>query len=251
MCGRFTNSLTGEELGAYFDVSELDDYANAPAWNIRPTDPVPVIFESPRHTDEQAASAEAAAAAAFDAHATERDDPDSVVRRLMAGRWSLVPSWSRELKTKFPTFNARSETAAEKASFKNSVRSKRAILPASGYYEWKTVGKTKTPYYIHDADEPLAFAGLYSWWRAPGSNEWILTATILTREAVGGLRDIHDRTPVTLPRHFVATWLDPTIVGDQGLVDAAVEAATPVAEALDFHIVGPVTGDSPDLVNPL
>lgn len=84
---------------------EAGDNLPGPAWNIKPTTRVPVVLES----------------------AKGEGDP---VRRLEAGRWSLTPSYSKELKTKFATFNARSETAAEKATFRGSVKSKRAILPA-------------------------------------------------------------------------------------------------------------------------
>ncbi|WP_104111849.1 SOS response-associated peptidase [Arthrobacter sp. N199823] len=166
------------------------------------------------------------------------------------------PSYSKELKTKFATFNARSETAAEKATFRGSVKSKRAILPADFYYEWETEGKTKTPYAIHSpGDEILAFAGLYTWWpdkSLPEDHEdyWTLTATILTRAAVGEVSQLHDRTPVTLPPSFWDEWLDADQDGDQTLVDAAVAAATPVAEALQFHRVGPLKGDGPGLVTP-
>ncbi|ONI65331.1 hypothetical protein ALI44B_01155 [Leifsonia sp. ALI-44-B] len=228
MCGRFAVSSSGEELGSYFDVDELDAYKLAPAWNIKPTQQIPVVLQS----------AKGEAEARY---------------RLEQGRWSLLPQWAKEPKLKYPTFNARSETAAEKTTFKASVRSKRAIIPATGYYEWKTVGKTKTPYFIYDPAQLIAFAGLYTWWRPPGGtdDDWILTATILTREAVGDLQNIHDRTPVTLPRHLHDIWLDAGTVGDQALVDAAVEAATPVAASLQFHQVGPVTGDDPDLINPL
>ena len=137
------------------------------------------------------------------------------------------------------------------------MRSKRAIIPATGYYEWKTEGKTKTPFYIHEEDGMIGFAGLYSWWKDTSLADddparWVLTATILTRDAVGVLRDIHDRTPVTLPSDWWDDWLDPTTVGNQDFVDAAVEASTPVAEALAVHEVAPLRGDDrAELINPL
>lgn len=215
-----------------FDVMAAGDNLPGPAWNIKPTTRVPVVLESAKGEDEP-------------------------VRRLEAGRWSLTPSYSKELKTKFATFNARSETAAEKATFRGSVKSKRAILPADFYYEWHTQGKIKTPYAIHSPeDEILAFAGLYTWWpdkSLPEDHEdyWTLTTTILTRAAVGEVSQLHDRTPVTLPPSFWDEWLDAGQDGDQALVDAAVAVATPVAEALQFHQVGPLKGDGPELVVPL
>jgi putative SOS response-associated peptidase YedK len=202
-----------------------------PSWNIKPTDTIPVVVESSRSGER---------------------------RRLVAqARWSLVPTWSTDLKLKFPTFNARSETAAEKPFFRDAVKSKRTLVPATGYYEWHTAGKTKTPYFVHDpSGADVVFAGLYSWWidrtrAADDESRFVLTASILTRPAVGELAAIHDRTPVTLPTEWWDDWLDPDMIGDQALVDAAVAAATPVAEALEFYRVGPVTDNSPELLNPL
>jgi putative SOS response-associated peptidase YedK len=167
-----------------------------------------------------------------------------------------VPAWSKELTLKFPTFNARSETAAEKPTFKSAVKSKRALVPATGYYEWRTEGKVKTPYFIGPASGLLAFAGLYSWWKNPAVAEddpakWVLTATIMTMPTVPSLAPIHDRNPMPLPRDFWDDWLSPALDGDQAFVDAAVAASVPVAEALSYHEVAPVRGDGPELIAPL
>lgn len=227
MCGRFAQYNPSEKLGAEFDIDEIGKDLPKPSYNIKPTQMIAVVAESAKGTD--------------------------TVRRLLEpARWSLIPPWVTDGKPKFSTFNARSEDAASKASWKNSVTSKRCIIPASGYYEWVTAEGVKTPHYIRakDHDATLALAGLYSWWRASESAPWLLTATILTMATVPELADVHDRNPVTLPREFWATWLDPTIVGDQALVDAAVAEARPVAASLVHHAVGPVTGDGPELILP-
>lgn len=199
------------------------------SWNVKPTQQIPVLFESAKGTGEMR-------------------------RRAELGQWSLVPSWSKTPTLKFPTFNARSEGITDKPTWRAPVKSNRAIIPAAGYYEWRTVGKTKTPFFIHTPGELLNFAGLYSWWREPGTTsdeDWMLTATIITRAAVGEVAGIHDRTPVTLPEHWIENWIDATVVGDQALVDAAVAAATPVAEGLEFYEVAPLKGDGPELVQPV
>jgi len=134
-----------------------------------------------------------------------------------------------------------------------AVKSKRALIPASGYYEWQTdpVTNKKTPFYIHPGEgEVMAFAGLYSWWKDhtlgdSDPNPWTLTVTMLTADSVHTLDYIHDRNPVPLPRELWADWLDPRIEGDQSLVDAAVAAAIPVAEALEITEVVAVTDDAP------
>ncbi|WP_434063387.1 SOS response-associated peptidase [Paramicrobacterium agarici] len=231
MCGRFAMDQTVDELITEFVIVTGQQPENwTPDWrngyNIKPTERVAAVFESSR-------------------------DGSAPVRRLEGARWSLLPGWARDAKLKYPTFNARSETAASKATFKSSVASKRAIIPARGYYEWKTVGKTKTPYFISEPDSPLAFAGLYSWWRTSPDEEWMLTATILTRQADGPLADIHERTPVTLPPHMHDVWLDATVVGDQQLVDAAVAASREVD--LVSYEVAPLgrDADGPELIEPL
>jgi len=220
------------DLIGLFQIEREGDELPGPSWNVRPTDRVKIVVES------------------------QKDD-DPPVRRLEGARWSLTPSYSDTLAMKGPTFNARSETAGTTSMFARSVASKRAVIPASGYYEWRTEGKVKTPFYIHGTEPFVGFAGLYSWWRdrSKGDDDparWVLTATILTMDAVAGLRDIHTRTPVTLPSEWWDEWLDPTTEGDQSFVDAAVQAAVPAAEELRFHEVAPIRGDDrAELINPL
>lgn len=230
MCGRFVVAGSNKDLVDLFDVDTVGENLPEPSWNISPTDPIRVVLESLKE--------------------------NHVTRRMEAARWWLTPSFSKELKTKAPTFNARAETVGSKPTFKPSLESRRALIPASGYYEWRTEGKTKTPFYIHLPGEPVVFAGLYAWWRNPElpddhPQRWVLSSTILTREAVGPVAEIHDRTPVTLPREFWNEWLNPRIKGTQELADEAVAAATPVGERLQFHEVRPVRDDSPLLIEPL
>ena len=224
MCGRFAVDSEINELIEEFVAEGGSVHDWAPNFNVAPTDPVPVV--------------------------RERVADGTRTRSVEIGRWSLVPSWSKELKLKFPTFNARSESVSEKASFKGSVASKRALIPARGYYEWQTSGTTKTPYFIGPEEGHVAFAALYSWWRASSDAEWMLTATILTMDTVDELASIHDRNPVMLPRDWWDDWLNPELIGDQSFVDAAVAAAHPVASSLEFHRVDPVRGNGPELILP-
>jgi putative SOS response-associated peptidase YedK len=230
MCGRFIITDTAPDLAAMFDVELEGENLPEPSWNIKPTEQIPVVLESAKY--------------------------GPVVRRLESARWSLVPSTSTELFVGYPTFNARAETAAEKPTFRASVAARRALVPATGYFEWHTVGTTKTPYFIHSDDGlPLALAGLYSWWRNPvlaadDPARWVLTATILTTEATGPLRGLHDRMPVVLAEEWWDRWLDPHTVGDQTLVGAAVAASRVPCAALRFHEVAPVTGNGPELIEP-
>lgn len=187
------------------------------SYNIAPTEDIPVLIDSAK--DRQL--------------------------RFTRAHWSLVPGWSDTLKPKFPTFNARAEGVAEKATWKKPVQSHRAIVLARGYYEWQGLKGHKTPYFIRYPDGQLmGFAGLYSWWpdRTKPDDDpdrWVLTATILTSDAVQTLADIHDRNPVILPEDLWLHWLDPSIVGDQALVDDAVRAGVAEASTLQFDEVAP------------
>jgi putative SOS response-associated peptidase YedK len=103
----------------------------------------------------------------------------------------------------------------------------------------------------------MGFAGLYSWWpdRSKPDDDpdrWVLTATIVTSDAVQTLADIHDRNPVILPQQKWEQWLDPSLVGDQALVDEAVRAGVAEASTLTFDAVAPfgVRDDGSQLIHP-
>lgn len=163
-------------------VAEGGDFRDwRPSYNIAPTETIPVLLQS------------------------VKGDGD-VTRHLEPARWPLVPSRSKTLKLTYPTFNARSEDLASKTTWRGPLKTHRALVPASGYFEWQTFSDgTKIPHYIHNPDgELLMLAGLYSWWKDhtladDDPNAWTLTATILTSGAVDELLQIHDRNPVMLP----------------------------------------------------
>ncbi|WP_029040959.1 SOS response-associated peptidase [Cucumibacter marinus] len=125
-------------------------------------------------------------------------------REFAIGRWWLVPSWAKEV-GKYPTFNARGETAASKASFRSAFKSRRCLIPAEGYYEWtKAEDGGRDPHFIHLEGEPLSFAGL--WESHP---EFGLSCTIVTLPAAPGIAHLHNRMPVVLSPDAWSGWLDP------------------------------------------
>lgn len=138
-------------------------------------------------------------------------------RRLDAMRWGLVPAWAKDVSIGNRTINARSETAATSPAFRAAVRSRRCIVPVSGFFEWEKVeGSTrKQAWYITPADdEAFGFAGLWESWNDPAERSALgrgplLTFTVLTTTANDAMRPIHDRTPVILPRERFGAWLDP------------------------------------------
>ncbi len=99
-------------------------------------------------------------------------------------RWGLIPGWAKNPAELPPLFNARAETAAEKASFKAAMRHRRALIPASGFYEWRRNGSNRPqPYWVRPRHgRPIAFAGLMETWAEPGGSE-IDTGAILTTSA--------------------------------------------------------------------
>ncbi len=121
---------------------------------------------------------------------------------------------------------------------------RRAVVPASGYYEWRVVDGAKTPFYLSlPGDELMLFAGLYEWWRNPAAaaddpGRWLLSASFLTRESTGALRGVHDRMPVFLDSDLVEEWLDPQSEGTQELVDQVAAGGAEVAQRVEFHEVG-------------
>lgn len=182
MCGRYATFTRLDEQPGLFDLDFLTEgVLERPAnYNVAPTTSVPIIVE--------------------------RYD-EGLKREAHLAHWGLLPPWAKDKSFAAKMINARSETIAEKRSFAPSLKKRRCIVPADGYYEWKKVGSRKQPYYITRADgEPLAFAGLYSWWK--DGEEWILSTTIITR-AAEQLADIHERVPSILDQEDFSDWLDP------------------------------------------
>lgn len=125
-------------------------------------------------------------------------------------KWGLVPSWAKDQKIGNKMINARAETVADKPSFRAALKSRRCLIIASGFYEWKKTPEGKVPYLITLTDRKLfAFAGLYETWSSP-EGEIIQSCTIITTEANSLLKPIHDRMPVILSRDKEDIWLTGT-----------------------------------------
>ena len=176
MCGRFTLEYSWAEIHDAINLIPVSAAGrnDPPRYNIAPTQQVGFL--------------------------SQKDD-EIVVRD---GRWWLVPFWAKEI-PKFPLFNARSETAHEKSSFREAFKSKRCLVPASGYYEWtKAEDGGKDPHMIHLPDkEPFLFAGLW----AHNSNLDITSCTILTAAAHPNISHLHHRMPIVLTEQGWADWM--------------------------------------------
>jgi putative SOS response-associated peptidase YedK len=121
-------------------------------------------------------------------------------------RWGLVPWWSKEM-PKIPHINARAETVHEKALFREAFGKRRALIPATGFFEWQKRADGKQPYRFRRKDfEPFAFAGLWEFCRL--GDEDILSAAIIVGEPNPLAAAIHDRMPVILEPEDYDRWLD-------------------------------------------
>ncbi|NGY88220.1 SOS response-associated peptidase [Bacillus megaterium] len=123
-------------------------------------------------------------------------------------KWGLVPYWADDIKIGYKMINARGESVNEKASFKRSFKSKRCLILADGFYEWKKEGKNKQPFrFVMKDERPFAFAGLWEQWNR--GEEPLYTCTIITTKPNEVTEKVHDRMPVILEEDAYDLWLDP------------------------------------------
>ncbi len=182
MCGRFSLTANLTTVAQRFGVrtATAESAVWVPSYNIPPTKPVIVVN-------------------------------DDGTRSLTEMRWGLIPSWAKDPSIGNRMINARAETVATKPAFRVSLRKRRCLIVADGFYEWQKQGRSKQPYHIAlKTGEPFGFAGLWDSWTAPDGEE-IKTCTIITTEANDLLKLIHDRMPVILTREAEDIWLDPAI----------------------------------------
>ena len=140
-------------------------------------------------------------------------------RQIVLMRWGLIPHWAKDAKTAYKMINARVETLTQRPAFRGLLSHHRALVPASGFYEWQGKGREKTPYYIHPQDDQyIAFAGLYDTWTTPDGED-LYTFTIITTEADPFMAKLHNRMPVILARELEDDWLDPALTQARDVLD--------------------------------
>lgn len=174
-------------------------------------------------------------------------------REAVASVWGLIPVWSKDRSIAGKTFNARSETLMERASFRNLVGTRRCIIPVSGFYEWTAKGKAKQPLYFHpEGGGPLALAGLWTTWRDPATGESVVSHTVITTSANAMMRQYHHRMPVILEGGALDLWLDAAVTDPSVVLPVLQPApddllvATPVSTD-----VNNARHDGPQLILPL
>jgi putative SOS response-associated peptidase YedK len=179
MCGRFTLLAPKAMLEELFSLQVMGDLP--PRFNIAPSQPVAAVRPAKGGGNE-----------------------------LTLFQWGLIPSWSKDPAIGARMINARSETAAEKPSFRAAMKRRRCLIPASGFYEWGKAGAAKQPYFIHMKDRrPFAMAGLWEQWGGEDGSE-LETCAILTTSPNELVGEIHQRMPVIIAPEDYGAWMDPT-----------------------------------------
>ncbi len=223
MCGRFTLTADPADLQEAFNWVNFGNAELSPRYNIAPTQPLAVVANTGEH-------------------------------KLNFFTWGLVPFWAKDPAIGSRMINARSETLAEKPSFKNAFKRRRCLILADGFYEWQKIPgeKNKIPTYVHLKDrKPFAFAGLWEEWNSPDGSQ-ILSATIITTRPNELMAPIHNRMPVILPPSTYEQWLSTGEADTAKLsallrpLDANLMAAYPVSQ-----MVNSPRNDSPNCINPV
>jgi putative SOS response-associated peptidase YedK len=221
MCGRakLPEDVSEIKLGLKIDFDEIGDYR--PRWNAAPTSKLPVVVAR------------------------------NGARTLTMMRWGLIPSWAKDVRIGYSTFNARAEGIDSRAAFRGAWNAaRRCLVVADGYYEWRNADKQ--PFAVALGNRgPMTFAGLWDQWRAPDGGT-VRSFAIITTAANDLLKPLHDRMPVVLAPDRWAGWLGETKTDDDAL--KAMLRPYPGA-AMSFwpvdRRVGNVRNDDPDLFAPL
>jgi len=206
-----------------------DEIEDRPRYNIAPTQPV----------------------------VTVRRETGAKIRHFTTMRWGLIPSWAKDMSIGTRTLNARSETVTTTPAFRESILTKRCLIPADGFYEWQKMGSVKQPYCFEvGKGEVFALAGLWDQWKSP-EGQIIESCTILTTTPNSIVEDMHDRMPVIVTPDKYDVWLDPDVTDFDAIrdilkpYDAAQMRRYPVSTKLNnsqnegAESATPVTLDTP------
>lgn len=178
MCGRYTITVSMEDLLIRYLTNDSTMIQYAPKYNVAPMQWLPAVIHNGKEN------------------------------RVGELRWGLVPSWAKDQKMGSKMINARAETLLEKASFKRLVSNRRCIIPADGFYEWKRQGSSKQPMRIGMREGNIfSMAGLYDIW-IDSDGKKLSTCTIITTTPNDLMADIHDRMPVILRPEDESQWLN-------------------------------------------
>ena len=167
-------------------------------------------------------------------------------------KWGLTPSWSKDPSIGNHMINARSETVDQKPSFKNSLKHRRCIVPANGFYEWQDVDGKKHPLYIKLKDDRLMmFAGIWDHWKNPDGNV-IESFSILTTSSNELIQPLHDRMPVILDPQYKDIWLDNQVTDPEQLKPLFKPYHSDLMEMYQVSdLVNSPRNDRPECIQPI
>ena len=221
MCGRYTLTLTKDGLRAQIPTIGSFGMPWKPRYNLAPTNIVPAIIS---------------------------EEPTT----LHGLRWGLIPSWAKDAAIGQKLINARGETLGEKPSFRLLFKRRRCLIPADGFYEWRSVGRRKQPIYIRLHESRLfTFAGLWDEWKN-ATGETVRSCSIITTNANELIQKFHHRMPVIIRTESRPIWIDPKITDTNGLMDLIKPYPF---EKMEAYPVSPTVNkpenDSPECIDPL
>ncbi|MFO1258135.1 MAG: SOS response-associated peptidase [Gammaproteobacteria bacterium] len=199
MCGRFALVASESEIVNHFHLKTA--FSMRPRYNIAPGATIPAVLPG---------------------------------GRVEFFEWGFTPSWRKVEEGKLPQrfINARIESILDKPTFKQAFKTRRCLVPGSGYFEWKQIHDRKQPFYIFSEQQPLlGLAAIWEMWRAPEGHH-LETLAIITKTADENLQAVHDRMPVVIAKEDYAHWLDP-----KANTDALIELSNKTLVKFKFHPV--------------
>ncbi len=222
MCGRYSQSMTPEQIEEAFGPITVPAELPDPNYNVAPTQLAPII--------------------------TNRNPG-----QVELFEWGLVPFWSKDGKNTAKMINARSEGILAKPSFRKPVRERRCLVFGDSFYEWRREGKSKQPYRIRPTDgQPVVFAGIWEYWQDKGNTDHErLTFSIITTAPNAEMAPIHNRMPVVLAKaELREAWL-----GELTESDIEELLQTPANGTLQLYPVSTevnsVRNNGPELQEPI
>lgn len=200
MCGRFAVKQASTALATELDAIATDSVPAYPSYNVCPTNQIAVCISV------------------------------NGTRRLGGMRWGFIPTSYDALDSGPLIINARSETIVTKAVFAQSIRTRRCIIPMSGYYEWQMDGEARLPHFTYNTDQSLmAVGGIWQMWGSGSQRQ--ATCAIITVPSTESMRHLHPRMPLILSKSDWAKWL-----GEEGHGAATLMKSTQNGEQ-SFHPV--------------
>jgi putative SOS response-associated peptidase YedK len=228
MCGRYGRRADKQRIAEWMQTHNtdvFDDSYLAPSYNVAPQSLQPVV----------------------------RLDSETGERELTVMRWGLIPFFAKDAKIAYSTINARAETVATSPVFREPMKRRRCLVPATGFYEWQALDKkSKQPWTIELVDGNLfAFAGLWDRWKDKATGQPLETYTIITTDPNELLEPIHNRMPVILSPQDYSRWLDP---GEPSQLPIDLLRPYPAEEMRAWKVsaaVGNVRNNGPELRLPV